>query len=107
MSLDVSLRATRVVDVYEDNITHNLAKMAEAAGLYMPLWRPEELTIRSAEDLIPLLTEGLAKLTADPDKFKALSPENGWGSYEGLARFVAKYLHACQESPDAEVIASR
>ncbi len=60
-----------------------------------------------AGSLIPILREGLAKLEADPEKYKALNPTNGWGSYDGLLKFVRKYLAACEESPDAEVSADR
>jgi hypothetical protein len=34
MSLDVYLIAARPTNVYSANITHNLNKMAEAAGIY-------------------------------------------------------------------------
>lgn len=27
---------------YSANITHNLGNMAQAAGIYHPVWRPEE-----------------------------------------------------------------
>ena len=35
--------------VYEGNITHNLNRMAEACGIYMELWRPEEIGVIKAE----------------------------------------------------------
>ena len=34
--------------VYSDNITHNLARMAEASGVYDIVWRPEEHGITTA-----------------------------------------------------------
>ena len=33
---------------YSANITHNLGKMAEEAGIYKHLWRPEEIGITKA-----------------------------------------------------------
>lgn len=42
-----------------------------------------------------------------PDKFKKLNPANGWGDYDGLLAFVAAYLEACMEHPDATVRVSR
>ena len=33
----------REEDLYSANITHNLGKMADAAGLYEALWRPHRL----------------------------------------------------------------
>ena len=52
MSLDVTLTAVRPTEVYSANITHNLGLMAEEAGIYQPLWRPEELGIKTAAGLI-------------------------------------------------------
>lgn len=77
MSLDVYLTAMRPVEVFSGGVTHNLVAMAKAAGLYQHLWRPEELGITRASELIVPLREGLAGLRADPDKFKAFNPSNG------------------------------
>lgn len=52
MSLDITLRAVRPVDVFSSNITHNLNAMAEAAGIYRQIWRPEEIGIKTAVELI-------------------------------------------------------
>lgn len=45
MSLDVYLKAVRPAEVFSANITHNLGAMAEAAGIYRHLWRPEEVGV--------------------------------------------------------------
>ena len=107
MSLDVYLTAVRPTEVYWRNITHNLGKMAAEAGIYEALWRPEEINVATAEQLVPLLEAGLETLRADPERFKKFNPENGWGDYEGLVNFVEAYLEACKENPDAEVNVSR
>jgi len=107
MSLDVWLTATRPTEVYSSNITHNLNKMADAAGIYQHLWRPEEIGISYAGELILPLTVGLDKLKAEPAKFKAFDAANGWGKYENLVAFVEEYLRACVEYPDAEIHVSR
>lgn len=93
--------------VFDGNITHNLNKMAEAAGIYQAMWRPDEIGVTKAGQLIPLLHDGLARLHADPKKFKVHNPENGWGDYEVLCRFVANYLSACEENPEADVSVCR
>lgn len=92
---------------YSDNITHNLGEMAEAAGIYKHLWRPEEVGITRAAQLIEPLKDGLATLQSDPDRFRAFNPSNGWGDYSGLVNFVACYLAACIRMPEAEVRVSR
>ena len=100
-------------EVFSANITHNLGAMAKAAGIYKHLWRPEELVhiawngITTAAQLIQPLTDGLALLKSDPDRFKKFNPENGWGNYEGLLEFVEEYLRACKEFPQATINVSR
>ncbi len=89
--------------LYTANITHNLNKMAEAAGIYQHLWRPDEIGVTRAEELIAPLTDGFARLQAAPGTYRAHNPPNGWGSYEGLVQFVADYLDACKANPTATV----
>jgi hypothetical protein len=94
-------------EVYSANITHNLNRMANEAGIYKHLWRPEELDITRATQLIEPLRAGLATLKSDPAHFKQFNPPNRWGNYGGLVRFVEDYLAACEQYPDAEVSVSR
>lgn len=107
MSLDVSLTAVRPTEVYSANITHNLGKMAREAGIYEYLWRPEEIGITKAAQLIGPLEEGLALLKRETDHFKQFNAPNGWGMYEHFVPFVERYLEACRENPDADVSANR
>ena len=105
MSLDVYLskKVTETQQVFTGNITHNLTAMAAAAGIYKHLWRPEELGITRAAELIEPLSKGLELLLAEPDRFKAMNPSNGWGTYENLVYFVSNYIGACKKHPDADV----
>lgn len=107
MSLDVYLSEVRETVIYDRNITHNLNKMAEEAGIYKQLWRPEEIGITKASQLIKPLQEGLYLLLKEPDRFKKFNPENNWGDYYGLVNFVQEYLSACEETPNASVRVSR
>ena len=81
--------------------------MADAAGLYLSLWRPDEHGIQTAQQLIVPLREGLARLQAYPETYKRLNPANGWGTYEGLVSFVRDYLAACEHYAAATVRVSR
>lgn len=107
MSLDVYLTAMRPTEVYWANITHNLNRMADEAGIYEALWRPEEIGITKAGELIEPLSIGLEKLKADPEHYEQFNSPNGWGTYEHFVPFVEKYLEACKENPDADVNVSR
>ena len=103
MSLDITLTAVRPTTVFKQNITHNLTEMADKAGVYKCLWHPEELEIKLAGEMIPLLSSGLEKLVSNPEYYKTFNPPNGWGSYDGLVKAVTEYLNACKENPDAEI----
>jgi hypothetical protein len=87
-------------EAYSGNITHNLGPMAKEVGIYRHLWRPEELGITHSRELVKPLELGLKELKSNPEKYEKLNPENGWGSYDGLCRFVEEYLTACRENPD-------
>ena len=68
MSLDVSLyikvdtggAEKKKIVLFDANITHNLADMADAAGIYKYLWRPEEIGAKCAGDIIEAVEKGLA-----------------------------------------------
>ena len=106
MSLDVSL-IVGGEEVYSRNITHNLNKMAEAAGIYQHLWRPDEIGVTHARELIAPLQQGVSLLARERERFEAFNSPNGWGLYENFVPFVADYLAACARHPDAKVEVSR
>lgn len=93
--------------VFNENITHNLNTMAEEAGVYEVMWRPEEIGVAKAGQALPILEAGLARLVENPDKMKKHNPKNGWGTYDVLVRYVRKYIEACREYPDADIRVSR
>lgn len=119
MSLDVYLTSAEPVEcsecghrtkkeyVYEANITHNLNKMAEEAGIYEALWRPEEIGITKADQLIGPLERGVELMRSDPERFKKHNAPNGWGLYEHFVPFVEEYLVACRKFREAIVSVSR
>ena len=92
--------------IFSLNITHNLRTMAIEAGIYEHLWRPEEIGIERASQLVGPLREGLELLRSDPARFEAFNSPNGWGMYEHFVPFVAEYLAACEAFPDALVSVS-
>jgi hypothetical protein len=107
MSLDIDLYAMRRTSIFEANITHNLGAMADAAGIYDCLWRAPENGFTLASQLIDPLTNGIAKMKADPAHFQQFNAKNGWGLYENFLPWLEKLLAACIENPDAEISISR
>lgn len=125
MSLDITMSFNVLTGnkplectVYEANITHNLIEMAKACGLYNPMWRPyrlynvpddKESDFRYAEagEIADALKWGIDELKRNPEKYKKLNPENGWGSYDALLRVATEYWQHCVDYPYAEVRVSR
>ena len=105
MGLHLSLVVAN--EVHSSNITHNLGPMARAAGIYEHLWRPEEIGLTHARELIQPLSLGLQRLKEDREGFEKYSAGNGWGTYANFVPFVEKYLHACIANPNAELRVSR
>lgn len=90
-------------DVFQSNITHNLIEMASEAGIYKCIWRPDEINITKGQQLLLPLRNGLELLKSDPERFLKFNPENGWGSYDLLIKFIENYSKACENNPDADV----
>lgn len=138
MSLDVSLNRVKYVSydmetftpeneqLYWANITHNLGKMAEAAGIYDALWRPyrlhkdykhfdiyeEEMAFEDAvsiysSDIVDTVEKGYKKLKSKPEYFSKYNSPNGWGMYEHFVPWVERYLEALKQYPEAKVLVDR
>lgn len=108
MSLDVYLINEDGEEIYWRNITHNVAPMARAAGLYYPLWRPREIGITHAWQLVPELNIGLERMEQHETYLRQFfTPSNGWGSYGTLLDFTMDYLAHCKVHPKAKIEISR
>jgi hypothetical protein len=104
IEVDTGAPEPHKVELYSGNITHNLNKMAEEAGIYKCLWHPYELYENpTAGMLVPHLEAGLLKLKSHPNHYKQFDASNGWGTYEDFVPFVEEVLNACKEHPKANV----
>ena len=93
--------------VYDANITHNLNKMADEAGIYGIIWRPEENGIDRAGQICAPLARAIEDMKARPEHYKQFDADNGWGTYKAFVPWLEKLLEACRNYPDAEVRCSR
>ena len=107
MSLDLYLTCRHCGSSLIDwNVTHNLTKRAREAGIYRQLGRPDECGVRVASDLIEPVEKALAAMRAEPSRFLALNPPNGWGSYDGFVAALDGLLEISRQHPTAEVSVS-
>ena len=95
----VPMRSSASVDDTTFNLTYNLSPMLRAAG--MPAW--QDFIGMCAGDAGPIWQKVADELRADPDKYKAMNPPNGWGDYEGAVEVISALAAACARYPDATV----
>jgi hypothetical protein len=114
-------------EVYSANITHNLGKMADEAGLYEALWKPHRLKpgynipkddhkaeweyednnpVR-AHEIIEIIEKGLEDMKARPKHYEKFNSSNGWGMYHDFVPWIERYLAALKEFPESEVVCDR
>jgi hypothetical protein len=94
-------------EIFWKNITHNLGTMAQEAGIYHHLWRPDEISVEHPRQMIAPLEQGIQMMKDDPERFKKFSASNGWGTYEQFLPWLNELLQACKDYPDAEIRVSR
>lgn len=108
MSYDIDLYMTvdtggstpvEIVIAGVGNYTSNVAGMwSDALGC-----RLADLNKKTAGDCVPALESAVAAMTADPIKYEAMNPANGWGDYQGARDYLARLRDACSEHPKATV----
>lgn len=104
MSLDIGLAKMQMAEVYSANYTHNVTHMWRLAGVYDALYNSEG---KKAEEILLELERGLNAMKAEPEKYRALNPVNGWGKYESAVEFLEKFLQACYENSSAVITVSK
>lgn len=107
MELDIYLKEIIQTTVYSDSITHNVVPMAQKAGIYRMVWRPEEAGISVAKELIDPLEKAVKDMINNRGDYVALSPANSLVSYEEFLGFLVRLADNCKRNPQASVTASR
>lgn len=103
MSYDFSMAANvggeepATIDNTWRNYTSNVSPMwSEALGHHIT-----ELENRPGRECYPLLVAATELMEAQPDRFKAMNPENGWGDYDGALSVLRELASWCRKYPDA------
>lgn len=99
--LEADLGGPEPAEVWDRGLspTYNLAPMLAEAGLQIR--GLDGIQAATAAEPLGMVIQ---RLEADPERFKALNPSNGWGDYDGLLHKVLKPLfEACVMYPKAIV----
>lgn len=95
-----SLYPTRSPSSFEGhsvNLTYNLSPMLYEAGF--PGW--QAIVGAPCSESGGMFHRVAATLAADPERFKAFNPENGWGKYEDALGAMEHLAKLCVNHPDA------
>lgn len=84
------------------NYTSNCAPMWRAAGAPLADFDGE-----LADTCLPVLNHAIAELENNPDPYRAMDPENGWGSYDSLLPALRRLRDMFAAHPRATVRVSR
>lgn len=93
--------------VHDQNITHNLGRMASEAGIYEIVWCPDENGINKPSQLIEPLKKAIKDMKSRPEHYKQFNSSNGWGLYKHFLPWLEELLVGCEENPEAEIYVSR
>ncbi|MDR3080970.1 MAG: hypothetical protein LBV60_08580 [Streptomyces sp.] len=108
MSYDISLRMT--VDVGDpEPVEFCPADIGNYTSNCHPMWTDalghslSDLKNANAGDSLPALQKAVAAMEADPARYRAMNPKNGWGNYEGALDYLRELRNACAAFPDATI----
>lgn len=82
------------------NYTYNCSPMlweANKASL-------SDLNGKPVEEVALVLSEGVAIMRADPERFRAMNPANGWGDYDSWLGYLDRIIDACNQYPGAVLV---
>jgi len=99
MSADIYISAD-CCSAHDHNITHNLGPMLREAGVDWHEYRGEK---RLALNLLWDISHALTRLVNEPERFKAMNPPNGWGSYDAALAFLLRLSIDCLRHPEGIV----
>jgi hypothetical protein len=92
------------VELFSNNITHNVAPMWNKAGVYDAIYNSEG---KAAGELIITLRAGVYDMTYKRPEYELLNPKNGWGDYVSALSFLTSFASACELYPNAIVGVSK
>ncbi len=98
--LSVSTGGDEEVDAIDPfNATSNVSPIwTDALGR-----RIRELNGMPAPEAEPILDEGVRRMEAEPERYAAMNPSNGWGDSGGALEVLRRLRDGCREHPAAVV----
>jgi|SRR6266852_4906709 len=90
--LEIDTGAPEPAVIWESNYTSNCSGMWwEALGRSL-----RDFQGAPCSESAGPLAEGAQRMQAEPERYRAMNPENGWGDYEGALEFLRDLAEACK-----------
>lgn len=86
-----------------------LAEVGNYTSNVFPMWCEAlghslaDLAEKNAGASLPALQRAVADMEADPARYQAMNPANGWGDYDGALDYLRRLRDACAEHPKATI----
>lgn len=106
MSYDISVYVTKPgTEVGDAENGLHVIEVGNYTSNVAPMWRDAlgdvalgNLIDRDgrAATLAPLVRAGVERMEADPDRYRAMNPENNWGDYDGALAYLRNLAEACE-----------
>lgn len=90
--------------LFSANITHNLYRMWQEAGVHNVLYESHG---KRAAEIRETIAEGVAAMACEPERFRTFDASNRWGTYENALPWLRSVLSACTEYPDGVIRISK
>ena len=96
MSLDIGVKAKREVEIYDSNVTYNLADIYYKCidGGF------KSLNKMNCKNALPIITKAIENMLENEKEYRKLEPSNGWGTYDGLLQELRDLRNCCEDNPD-------
>ena len=101
MSYDIYLTHKDTPSSEIGNMTCNVAPMYNKA-FNEESWS-KYLNGKKGRECQSRLIEAIGRMKLQPEEYKKLEPDNGWGSYKGALEFLNEILSACEEFPEMTI----
>ena len=104
-----------LVHYWDANYTHNVNRMANTALGYDtpasvgeevlfykgPTWW-QQLNGLDGKTATPFLDSILTKFNAEPETYRAMNPDNGWGDFDSFRTILERMRDLSEEFPNGE-----
>lgn len=100
-------------DCWWGNITHDLGEIASHVPigdttLYYVCWRPEEIGVETAGEILPLLVKGIQYMVEHRKELLKYEFSKSRGAYNDFMKFLLNYKQACEDNdPECKIYTDR